>query len=283
MDDIVSTFITNEDFTASLLPTIEKALSKSPDHSLIGILLLLRHSFTFSYRIIAVTKFFAVYPHPLDQNNIYRILTLTIGNAKSTNAVVRTNSINLFRVLLSSKSSVDLQVFQEFIVSELFNLPKTGKSAGPDHRIALYAMLAHLSPAATISSSIVKIATALLAKEAHEGVVAVIATALAPHMVYLLREAILPAETMSLIAKEMNSAKFAVKKAFCALAGDVLCDNALILERDASLGFIKAVLPSFENCLKTVTANPLNSNPFEGYVAVAVFLGPVSRSGKFGA
>jgi hypothetical protein len=44
------------------------------------------------------------------------------------------------------------------------------------------------------------------------------------------------------------------------------------------------VLPSFETSIKTVAANPLNATagPLEGYIAIAVLLGPISRSGKFG-
>jgi hypothetical protein len=47
--------------------------------------------------------------------------------------------------------------------------------------------------------------------------------------------------------------------------------------------FAKSLLPSLENNLKSVVTNPLNSSagPLEGYIAVAVLLGPLSQTKKF--
>jgi hypothetical protein len=50
--------------------------------------------------------------------------------------------------------------------------------------------------------------------------------------------------------------------------------------------FSKVLLPAFEGILKAVAMNPLGSatgpSAGEGYVALAVMLGPVFRQGIFG-
>jgi Generalcontrol nonderepressible 1 (Gcn1) N-terminal len=212
----------------------------------------------------------------------HRVLTQIISSAKSSNTLVRTNSIQLFRTIVTRTKSDDIL---SSTVAELLSLPKTGKSAGPDHRIALYSMLSFLTPSSSVSASIVETTTPLLAKETHEAAVAVLASALPPHLVFLLKnDASISTATTTLIAKEMNSTKPGVRRAFASLSGRVFFEANVDFSAGKAFEFAKAILPAFENSLKTVAANPLNSNggPLEGYIAVAVLLGPLSRTGKFG-
>lgn len=232
----------------------------------------------------AITKFFIAYPQPLDIDSFRRILTQTINSAKATNATVRLNSVGLFKVLIARSDPLDPDNLSRVAVPDLLNLPMSGKSAGPDHRISLYSMLAFLTPAASVSTALIQTTTPLLAKETHEGVTSVLAAALPPHIIFLLREGSLPPETIQLIAKEMSSVKPGVRRAFCGLAGSVFFEGKDILETESGTSLAKALLPSFELSLKIVSSNPLNSSggPFEGYVAVAILLGPLTQSKKFG-
>ncbi|KAG7440398.1 ARM repeat-containing protein [Guyanagaster necrorhizus] len=86
-------------------------------------------------------------------------------------------------------------------------------------------------------------------------------------------------DTLSLIAQEMNSLKPRIRRAFCALAGNVLWSSET-LDTPAWLAFAAAVLLSFESSLKTVSNNP-NTGAFEGYIVVVVLLGPLVQAGKF--
>ena len=169
-------------------------------------------------------------------------------------------------------------------VPDLLNLPKSGKSAGPDHRIALYSMLGFLTPATTVSPALIQTTTSLVAKETHEGATSVLAAALPPHIIFLLREGSFLPETTQLIAKEMGSVKPGIRRAFCGLAGSIFSQGQDVVETESGATFARALLPSFELSLKTVSGNPLNSSggPFEGYVAVATLLGPFAQSKKFG-
>jgi len=188
---------------------------------------------------------------------------------------------------MSQKPSSDLTTLARLAVPEILSLPKAGKTAGPDHRVALYSMLASIEPAEGVSEPVVQTATTLLAKESHEAATAVLASALSPHIRFLISHSVLPSEVAPLIAKEMGSSKPASRRAFCSLAGSVFftgnddsAGTSALLETKSGASFAEAVLPGFEAALKAVASNPINANPFEGYIAISVLLGPIS--GKFG-
>lgn len=147
-------------------------------------------------------------------------------------------------------------------------------------------MLAFLAPSPTVSTVLIQSTAPLLSKETHEGATAVLATALPGHLSYLLKtDTPIPQDAAVLIAKEMNSTKPGVKRAFCVLAGTVFSDPEVDFGTGKAYDFAKSLIPSLENNLKSIATNPLNSSagPLEGYIAVSVLLGPLSKTKKFGA
>jgi hypothetical protein len=208
-------------------------------------------------------------------------VALALSSSKSTNSHTRAAAVDLLKTLLSKHSD---PAYTELTVSELLALPKAGKTSGPDHRVALYSMLGLVPPTFAVSASIVEIAVPLLAKETHEGACAVLASTIPPHISFLLRnDTPLSPSIVALIAKEMNSSKPPLRRAFCFLIGASFWSSS-DLPSAACLALASAILPSLEANLKTVATNPLNSTagPLEGYIALAVLLGPFRRSGKFG-
>lgn len=260
-DDFISTFITPEDFSKSALPTLERAMLRSPEICL-----------------PTATKFYAAYPHQLDEASFKKAVTQAVNSSKSANATVRADSVLLFKAILENNKALS-----EAALSELLALPKTGKSAGPDHRVALYTMLGFLPSDASVSSSLLQSATPLLGKENNEAATSTLAAALPSHIAFLLRESTISPEVGQLIAKELANSKPAVRRAFANLVGTVFYENQDILESDAAVNFAKIVIPALEKSLQGVASNPLNApgGPIEGYIAVATLLGPLSQSGKF--
>ncbi|RDX47550.1 ARM repeat-containing protein [Lentinus brumalis] len=262
LHDFIHTFVTPEDFNTTILPAMEKALLRSPEISL-----------------SVIADFLPAYSHPVDGDSFRRLLNPALNNAKSSNHVVRAGSIALFKVLIKlNSSSADL----EHTVTEVLSLPKAGKTAGPDHRLALYTMLGSIPPSEPVSSQIVQTGLSLLAKETHDASVSALGSSLIPHLVHSLRAASLPSDIASVAAKEMTNAKPVVRRAFCSLVGSALWELGNI-DAAASITLAKAVLPSFETNLKTVSNNPLGAvaGPLEGYVATAILLGPFARSKQF--
>ncbi|PCH35750.1 ARM repeat-containing protein [Wolfiporia cocos MD-104 SS10] len=263
LHDFIQVFVTEEDLTATILPTMEKALLRSPEISL-----------------VVVTQFFQAYAHSVESAAFRKLLTSILSSAKSANPVTRTNCTLLLKAVVGK---VDSANDVEFTVQELLALPKAGKTAGPDHRIALYTMLGYLKPSSTVSVAVVQAGIPLLAKETHDTATTVLASALVPHFASCLREGVaLPADTLAVVAKEMGSTKPVVRRALCTLVADVFW-QADELQTDAARAVAKALLPALETSLKTVAAGPLTSvaGPLEGYTALVVLLGPYARSGQF--
>ncbi|KAG2015263.1 translational activator GCN1 [Coprinopsis cinerea AmutBmut pab1-1] len=272
LDDFIATFITPEDFEKTVLQVFERALLRSPEVAL-GV----------------VIRFFEAYAHPLPLDLFKKMITQSVNSAKSTQVPVRTNSIALFKAVLSTaKGDPGLE---GAALTEVLVLPKTSKTAGPEHRVALYSMLGYVRPSNDVSPVLIQSSTPLLAKETNEAAIAVLANALPPHITFLLRSSTaLPSEAVQLIAKEMGSLKPPVRRAFATLVGSVFYEDegdgegkGVVGESEAGKAFAKAVAPSLENALKSVAANPINApgGPLEGYVALATLLGPFARSGIF--
>ncbi|KAH6885450.1 translational activator GCN1, partial [Coprinopsis sp. MPI-PUGE-AT-0042] len=98
--------------------------------------------------------------------------------------------------------------------------------------------------------------------------ISVLAASLPPHITYILQSSNpLPNEAVQLIAKEMGNAKPAVRRAFANLVGSI----SSFLK-----AFAKGVAPAcgIERCKRP-------GGPLEGYVALAVLLGPLAKSGAF--
>ncbi|KAI0060576.1 ARM repeat-containing protein [Artomyces pyxidatus] len=255
---------TEDDFKNNILPTMEKALLRSPE-----------------YALTVISEFFLSYPFSLDSDVFRRILTPTLNCAKSANATVRLGAIALFRVVLEKKASDESK---ELAVTELLNLAKAGKSVGPDRQI-LYSMLGFLSPSTAVSSAMVSTVPALLAKETNDAAIPVLAAALTPHLVFHLKEDIpLSPDVSKILVTEMQNNKPVIRRAFVSMVGSAFWELGG-LPSEGSKTFAKAALPAFEASLKAVAANPLNAaaGPVEGYVAAGVLLGPFSRSGTFGS
>jgi hypothetical protein len=144
-------------------------------------------------------------------------------------------------------------------------------------------MLSFLPPAEVVSLTLVQTTSPLLSKEPSEAAIAILASTLPPHIMFLLRHASLPSETVQIIAKEMGNTKPAVRKAFVGLAGSVFLGEHSVVDTESGVAFAKTLLPCFESCLKNISMNPLNTGPFEGYVSVAVLLGSFAKSKELGS
>ncbi|KAI0262196.1 ARM repeat-containing protein [Gloeopeniophorella convolvens] len=254
--------LTDSDLKDTILPTMEKALLRSPE-----------------YALPVVKEFFLAYPHSLETDIFRRVLTPVLNCAKSANAEIRANSTSLFKVVIEVKASAESK---QVAVTELLSLSQAGKAAGPDRKI-LYTMLGYLGPSAEVSSAMVTTVPSLLAKETNEAALPYLASSLIPHLAFYLREDLqLPDDVSKLLVKEMQNTKPVVRRAFVTLVGDAFWTLGNPATANA-IAFARAVFPAFEASLKSVAANPLNATagPVEGYVTAAVLLGPFARSGVF--
>ena len=271
--------LTDADLQDSVLPTIEKALLRSPEYSLPG-----EHAafcrLTCSYESQVTGEFFVAYHHLLSIDVVRRILVPIFNCAKSANTEIRTNSITLFKITVGKATNEG----KEAALTELLKLAQAGKAIGPDRKV-LYSMFGVLSSSAQLSPVVVKSVPALLAKETNEAALPVLATSLTPHFIFHVRENLpVPDEVLKLLVAEMQNAKPTARRAFVSLVGETFWALG-DLTTTSAITLARAVVSAFESSLKSVATNPLNASagPVEGYVAAAILLGPLSRSGVFGS
>ncbi|KAG2360727.1 ARM repeat-containing protein [Suillus spraguei] len=262
LHDFIKTCVTSSDLTATVSPTMEKALLRSPEYSLSGTFLL-------------------AYSHNLDSVTFKKLLTASLNSAKSNNPVVRTNATGLFKALISKDiDSANVGA----ALTDVLTLPKTGKTTGPEHRLTLYAMLATMPSSAEVSAIVVQNVPQLLVKETNDAAVGVLTSVIAAHLSFILKANIkVPVDATTVIAKEMTNTKPVVRRAFVSITGSALW-NVDTVDTDAVSAFSTGITSSLETNLKAVTTNPLSAavGPLEGYVALALLMGPLTSTGKFG-
>lgn len=227
--------------------------------------------------------FISAYSRNLEGDSFHRLLTPVLNSAKSNNPTVRTNSVSLFGTIAQKThkaSDIDL------VVREVLALPKSGKTAGPDHRVALYTMLGSVKPSSTVSAAILDAGLPLLAKETHDAAVSALGASLTPHLSYCLTEDTpVPPDATAVLVKELNSAKPVIRRATCNLVANAFAALRLIERPTAAAeALARTLVPSFETNLRTVASSPLAApaGPLEGYTAIATLLGRISASPGFG-
>ena len=169
-------------------------------------------------------------------------------------------------------------------VIEVLSLPKVGKTTGPDHRIALYTMLQSLPSSPTTSPEVISSVPTLLTKETNDLAIEALGSALSSHLSFQLRgNETLPPPVTTVIVKELANAKPQIRRAFYSAVGAAIW-SLESLETEASATLVKAIFPVLETSLRNVSSNPVGAaaGPLEGYVAIALLLGPLKRSGKHG-
>lgn len=218
----------------------------------------------------------------MPQDAFKRILTPILNCSKSSNPVVRYNATELFKVIVSKNAEKHEDL--KSAVIEVLSLPKTGKTTGPDHRIALYTMLQSLPPSPTVSLEVISSVPTLLTKETNDLAIEALGSALSSHLSFQLKNnESLSAPVTATIVKELSNVKPQIRRAFYSAVGEAIW-SLESSETEASVALIKAIIPVLESSLKNVSANPIGatSGPLEGYVAIALLLGPLKRSGKHG-
>lgn len=230
-----------------------------------------------------LSTFLSAYQNDLPDDLLKKTLAPILSSSKSTNPVVHGGSVVAFSALLSGRSISSPLL--ESITNDLLALPKSGKTASPDHRHALYSMLGHIKPQPVISSTIALTLPTLLAKESSEAVLPALRDTLSVHFAYILdQDETIPKDITAVLVKETAGPKASVRRAFLHVVGIAFNPKSATKDGDtaawsnSSKQLAEALLPSLETDLKAAVAAPLNAavGPLEGYVAVATFVHPLS-------
>lgn len=207
------------------------------------------------------------YSHPLSSTPFKTLLTAALNASKSANVHSRNGSIELVKSLLIRNAADSVTITNELLAL---------KTAGPDHRIAIYKMLSFVIPSLEISKIVFEKGCEAVSKETSEPIMLVLANLLPSHLALLLANHVDPTpSTSASITKELQAttSKPGIRRAFATIVGGAIWEAA-DSGSPATGAFAASILSVFTEIVKVVAPNPLNSafGPVEAFIAIAVIL-----------
>ncbi|TPX16558.1 uncharacterized protein E0L32_003852 [Thyridium curvatum] len=273
--DFFSDFVTAEDLQAEIVPQLAKGLLRAPEIVLNDLV---------SPLIDALPK-----DIELSRTLNEHLLKPLLSNVKSTNAVIRSGAVSVFRKIVTRCS--DLGSLEK-VVDEILGPLKTGKLASADHRILHCEMLIAVPKSEASANKIVTGLPLITAKEGNEAALAAETAALNESTkILLFGAAELPKAALDAYAKGLAEKKLPLRKIWILAAGEQL----LQLRNDTgslpanAIKFAEVILAPLFETYNDVLANPLtasqNGLATGAFVicAVAPFLFEASTSSSLSA
>ncbi len=216
---------------------------------------------------------YKAYPREISSTAFPRLLTAILNCSKSTNAVVRAGSADLWHVIATKVNEEQSSIAFTEIIGPL----AAGKTTSIDHKITLFHFLASLPPSNPVSGALVTATVPLLIKETNDAAISALVLVIPRHTAYGygLSGGCIDSATPALICKELVSSKAPLHKALVTIVGETFWS---LVEQDTSsvspgaIEFAKAVIPLLEKNLQSFTGSPLTS-PFganDGYVSATL-------------
>ncbi|KAM0567411.1 hypothetical protein ACHAPW_003169 [Verticillium nonalfalfae] len=268
--DFFSDFVTLDELTKDVIPTIEKGLLRAPEIVL---------------EVLAPLVRSLPPSHDLSQILSERLLKPILANVKSSNPAIRSSTVAAFDLIASrSHDGKALEKACDEVVAPL----KGGKLASADHRILHCEMLLALPQSDTVAEKIATALATVTAKEGNEAAVAAETAALARSTSHLLQSDLdVPKPVLDAFIKGVADKKPALRRIWILRAGEVIGDVTKVQSTSSStLKFAEGILPKLVDAHNEVVANPQlaaqNNATIGAYVVVAL-LCSASGSKLFGA
>ncbi|KAL5604301.1 hypothetical protein BROUX41_002274 [Berkeleyomyces rouxiae] len=238
--DFFSDFATVEDFTAELVPALEKGLLRAPEVVLTTILVPLVGSLPASY--------------DLSQVLVAKLLKSILSSVKSSNAVIRQGSVVAFKAIVAKSSNNDLLAKA---TDEILTPLKTGKLPSADHRVMHADMLDSIPLSNEIADKINVALATVTAKEGNEAALAAETIALAKaSLVSLNNGTELPKPVLDTYAKGLVDKKIPTRRLWLLRTGSLILKAARQESPSpATIKFAETIAPKLFDGLAEVNNN----------------------------
>ncbi|KAH6667023.1 translational activator GCN1 [Plectosphaerella plurivora] len=258
LHDFFSDFLTLEDLTKDIIPTLEKALLRAPEIVLSSILIPLVQAISTSYDLSGVLG--------------DHLLKPLISNVKSSNPAIRRGAVGAFEVVVSR--SHDAAALEK-VTDELVVPLKGGKLASADHRVLFCEMISAIPPSKPVAEKIVTALAAVASKEGNEPAAIAETSALAKFSTFLLKNNTELSKTVAdSFAKGLSDKKYPLRRIWILRAGEVVLNAASSDISPALSKFVDVVLPKMVETYTDVVNNPAaaaqNNIVIGAYVLVAL-------------
>ncbi|KAI9370427.1 armadillo-type protein [Aspergillus egyptiacus] len=265
MSDFFESFVTHDDITTELIPPIEKAILRSPEVVLSGL----------------VPSLFSALPRDVDLSEVLhtRLLKHFLSSMKSNNPAIRQAALESFRSVLSKSTTEGLLLK---IVGEVVGPLKTQKITSPEHR-AIYAQsLFAVSPTADISKEIVQGFLPVFTRESNEAALEQEIKAFSKHLSHLIQSKVkIGDDVVNAIVKGSSDKKIPFRKLWQMNVGEALWQaEPTTLSCPEVEPLVTKFLAKLKEIFKEVTSNPLPSAQSGALFTAYVFL---ALSGRLSA
>ncbi|EGZ68825.1 ARM repeat-containing protein [Neurospora tetrasperma FGSC 2509] len=243
LSDFFSSFVTLEDLDKEVFPSLEKGLLRAPEVVLNDL----------------ITPLVGALPQDFDLSAALhgRFVKPLLNNVKSSNAVIRSGAVTVFKGLAARSKDVALL---EKVADEVLNPLKTGKLASADHRVLHSEMLVALVVSTGIANKIANGLPLVTGKEGNEAALSAETVALNASAVYLLNAGEeVPKPLADAYVKGLGEKKLPVRRTWILRAGDILYAFNKESQETLPANFIKfaeAIVTPLGTTFAEVVANP---------------------------
>lgn len=263
MDDFFSAFSTKEDIEKDIVPSLEKALLRSPEVVLNDL----------------VTPLIHALPNTIDLSDLLRsnLLKPLLSSVKSTNAVIRQGALSAFKAAVAKCGKVDV-VGQ--IAEEILSPLKLGKLSSPDQRAIHAEMLSVLPVSKAIAINSAPAISAVVGKETND-------TALSSESSTLLRLALwqvqneqeLDKATIEAFVKGLSGKKASSRRLWFIRFGELMWDTERnnLVNSSSLMQLMEGSMPSFLDIWQEFVSNSVAAAQ-TGLVPAAYIFTTISKA-----
>lgn len=265
LHDFFVSFVSIEDIAEIVIPPLEKAVLRSPEVVLSGL----------------VSSFVESLPSTFDLSKPVsaNLLQPLLSSLRSTNSAIREGAVEAFSVLVKRCKDVsELTKIAENVLASL----KSSKTSTPEVRSLLARFLMSIPPASETSHSIVLGVAPIAAKEANENALEYEAAALCKHLpVLLCNGSHVEQSVYDTISKGYRDKRAGVRKTWYLKISEVFWDVGALLPTEApSAAFLKSFSSEMLQAFDEVCSNPVASLQ-SGQASAAFILVAMVGSGKW--
>lgn len=271
LDELFNGFIGQEVLLSTVVPTIEKAILRSPENVLQG-------------PIIALAR---CLPEKIDisQAVASKLLKPMLSSLTSTNANVREGAARSLAALLVRRQDA---AEMERIIRDLLSTVKASKAAASELRGLICDCLKEVRPASTLSVSIIKGLLPIAAKEANESALRREISAIASQLPFLLIDGEWPKDISDPMVKGCNEKRGPIKKLWLTGIATALLDIPALPDDAAARDFLSSIVALVADVYAELSLNPLPAAQAGtismSYIVPAILhnpvLGPVLKDAK---
>jgi hypothetical protein len=266
LEDFFQDFTTKEDIEKEIIPPLEKALLRSPEVVLNGLIEPFFHSLSSSIDLSSILQ--------------TKLLKPILSNIKSTNASIRKGALSTFKAIVSKCHDTDIIAK---IAEEILSPLKSGKLPSADHRASHADMLSALPVSQSTASLVTPTIATCSGKEANEAALNAQTLTFLHYLQWGISNGLeMPKPAIDAFVKGISDKKVPVKKLWVARLGDffwTLEDQDVLQSKLGTLA--EGTTPALLDILQETVTNPVAAGQ-SGLITASYVLTSISRS-KLGA